>query len=89
MKTIQDYQNLKNRLQTIKDNHEEKYLDPNFIKISGSGLGWREYKKLGMIKSYEGWVFYSTSTNSNGYDLYEKLKKECEGFNLYVSERQL
>lgn len=90
MKTLQDYQNLKNQLEEIKANHKEEYLDPNFICVRGSGLSWREYKKLGMKKDgYYGWIFYKTSTNSNGYDLYEKLKTACEGFNLYVSERQL
>jgi hypothetical protein len=53
-------------------------------------MGWREAKKMGFKKdSYRGWIFYSTSTNSNGYDLFEKLEDACKGFNLRVSERQL
>jgi hypothetical protein len=52
-------------------------------------MNWREAKKIGMVKKYDGWYFYSTSTNSNGYDLYEKIKQACGGFNLCVSERQL
>jgi hypothetical protein len=90
MKTITDYQNLKTELETIKVNHKEKGLDPCFISVSASGMNWREAKKIGMKKDYYyGWVFYSTSTNSNGYDLYEKIKQACKGFSLYVSERQL
>lgn len=90
MKTITDYQNLKTELETIKANHKEEYLDPCFISVRASGMNWREAKKIGMKKDYYyGWVFYKTSTNSNGYDLYEKIKQACEGFNLYVSERQL
>jgi hypothetical protein len=89
MKTITDYQNLKTELETIKSNHKEEYLDASFISVRASGMNWREAKKIGMIKEYDGWYFYSTSTNSNGYDLYEKIKQACKGFSLYVSERQL
>ncbi len=89
MKTTTDYQNLKKELQTIKDNHKEEYLDASFISVRASGINWREAKKIGMVKEYDGWYFYSTSTNSNGYDLYAKIKKACEGFNLRVTEKQL
>lgn len=92
MKTIQDYQNLKTELETISTIHEEQRggLDATFISVSANGMNWREAKKIGMKKDYYyGWVFYSTATNSNGYDLYEKIKKACNGFDLYVSERQL
>jgi hypothetical protein len=90
MKNSKDYQNLKKQLQEIRANHKETHLDSGFIIVTGMGINWRQCKKLGMKKSaYYGWVFYSTSTNSNSYDLYEKIKKACMGFNLYVSERQL
>ena len=52
--------------------------------------GWRLNKKVGCEKSYDGWNFFSTSVNSNGYDLYEKIKNECKDFKLLlVTERQL
>ena len=89
MKTITDYQKLKTELETIKSNHKEEYLDASFISVRANGMNWREAKKIGMVKKYDGWYFYSTSTNSNGYDLYEKIKQACGGFNLCVSERQL
>jgi hypothetical protein len=89
MKDLKDYQSLKLELETIKSNHKGEGLDPCFIKVTASGMNWREAKRLGFEKSYEGWVLYTTSTNSNGYDLYEKIQKACEGFNVYVSERQL
>lgn len=90
MKTLQDYQNLKKELEKIRTNHKEESLEAAFICVRSSGLNWRECKKIGMKKdSYYGWVFYSTSTNSNAYNLYERIKKACEGFNLFVSERQL
>lgn len=89
MKTNTDYQNLKKQLEEIKANHKEEHLDPCFISVTASGLGWRKAKALGMEKGYDGWYFYKTSTNSNGYDLYEKIKQACKGFSLYVSERQL
>lgn len=90
MKTLQDYQNLKNQLEEIKINHKGEHLDAGFVMVRAKGLNWRECKKLGMNKdSYYGWVFYSTSTNTNSYSLYEKIEKACEGFNLFVTERQL
>jgi hypothetical protein len=92
MKTITDYQNLKTELETISAIHKKQRggLESTFISVSASGMNWREAKKIGMKKDYYyGWVFYSDSTNSNGYALYEKIKQACEGFNLYVSERQL
>ena len=92
MKTLQDYQSLKTELETISAIHEEKRgaLDSTFISVSASGMNWREAKKIGMEKDYYyGWVFYCTSTDSNGYALYEKIKEACKGFNLYVSQRQL
>lgn len=89
MKTIQDYQNLKVELQTIQANHKETHLDPVFISVKASNMNWREAKKLGMKKEFDGWYFYTTSTNSNGYELYEKIKKACKEFNLFVSQNQL
>lgn len=89
MKTIQDYQNLKQELETIEANHKETGLDPVFISVKKCGMSWREAKKLGMEKEYDGWYFYKTSTNSNGYELYKKIEEACKGFKLYVSERQL
>jgi len=90
MKTIEDYQNLKNELEKIRVEHKEQYLDASFIQVSASGMNWREAKKIGMKKDYYcGWLFYTTSTNSNGNDLYEKIKNICKGFNLSVRETQL
>jgi len=95
-KQIKDYQDLKSKLEAIKKNHNLKYdknangyLDPCSISINMYG-GWRLNKKVGCEKRYDGWKFFSTSANSNGYDLYEKIKHECKDFKLLcVSERQL
>ena len=90
MKNVLDYQMLKTELENISSNHKESYLDPCWICVKGSGLNWRECKKIGMRKdSYHGWILYSTSANSNGYELYEKINEACKGVNLFVSERQL
>jgi hypothetical protein len=90
MKTLKDYQDLKNKLENIRAEHKQDGLDPNFISVRASGMNWREAKKIGMKKDYYyGWVFYSTSTNSNGYDLYIKIKNACKDFNLSVIEKQL
>ena len=76
---IQDYQSLQNTLEKISNNHTEKYdrnasgyLDPSFISVKMYG-DWRLKKKVGCQKEYEGWYFFSTSANSNGYDLYEEI----------------
>ncbi len=90
MKTLEDYQELKNKLEEINTNHKEESFDPVWICVRGLGSNWREYKKMGLKKdSHYGWIFYSTSTNSNGYDLYEKIQKACSGFNLFVLQFQL
>lgn len=90
MKNLEDYQNLKTELETIKLNHNEAMLDPCWICVSARNMTWREAKKLGMKKDYSnGWVFYKTSANGNGYDLYQKIDIACQGFNLFVEERQL
>jgi len=83
--------NLLTELQNIKKNHKESYLDALWIGVmKPSTMGWREAKKLGMKKdSYYGWIFYSTSTNSNGYDLLEKIKIACAPYNMRVSTYEL
>ena len=94
---IQDYQNLKNKLETISSNHTKKYdrnasgyLDASFISIKMYGKDWRLKKQVGCRKDYNGWSFFHTSTNSNGYDLYEEINKACKDFKLLlVTERQL
>ena len=92
-KTFQDYQDLKVELDSIKANHKAQGntgLDATYISIVASGMNWREAKKMGLKKDfYYGWMLYSTSTNSNGYELFEKMKEACKGFSLRVSERQL
>lgn len=96
MKKLQDYQNLKTELETIRNNHKEKcmnikncYLDPCYISVKMGG-DWRFKKQVGCEKNYDGWYFYSASSNSNGYDLYEEIKNACKDFDLlFVSERQL
>ena len=92
-KTIQDYQDLRTELDSIKAEHKAQGntgLDATYISIVASGMGWREAKKMGFKKDfYYGWMFYSTSTNSNGYELFEKMRLACDGFNLKVTERQL
>jgi hypothetical protein len=93
---IQDYQNLKNKLESLKNNHKNKYdrnasgyLDACSITVKMFG-DWRLKKKVGCKKGYEGWNFFSTSSNSNGYDLYEEIKNACKDFNLLsVTEKQL
>jgi hypothetical protein len=88
MKTLQDYQNLKTELETIKANHKETYLDASWICVRPINMNWREAKKIGCKKDYYwGWIFYSTSTNSNGNELYNKIKEACKDFDMYVNER--
>ena len=92
-KTFQDYQDLKLELDVIKANHKaqgDTGLDASWIRVGASGLNWREAKKLGFTKDYyHGWTLYSTSTNTRGYDLFEKIQEACKGFSVMVREIQL
>ena len=83
--------NLLTELQNIRKNHKESYLDALWICVKKpSDMTWREAKKIGMKKdSYYGWIFYSTSTNSNGYELLEKIKIACTPYNMRVSTYEL
>jgi len=83
-----NFEKLKKQLELIKINHTEKGLDPVWICVR-SLENWRIAKKIGCKKGYHGWVFYSTSTNSNGYSLYEKIQKACEGYNMSVTYKDL
>ena len=83
---------LKSELENIKKNHKEKelndyninYLDACWICVKPN-TDWRTAKKMGCKKdSYYGWIFYSTSTNSNGTELFEKIKTACNPFNMRV-----
>lgn len=88
MKTLNDYQDLKRQLEVIKINHTESSLDASYTLVR-SKLNWRDSKKLGLKKTYDGYVFFSASANGNGSDLFSKIQQACEGFDLSVTERQL
>tara|TARA_R100000773_G_C4108969_1_gene50130 strand:+ start:116 stop:412 length:297 start_codon:yes stop_codon:yes gene_type:complete len=96
-KTIQDYRNLKKQLVTISKQHQEKYdfsangyLDACYIQVVPCGLGnWRTKKEYGCEKRYSEWIFFKTSTNSNGGELYDKIENAVSDFKLYATERQL
>ena len=88
--TLKKYLDLKDQLNEIVDNHVESHLDPVWICVKASGIDWRKAKSLGMKKDYShGWVFYTTSTNSNGYELFEKIQNVCKDFSLRVTLRSL
>jgi hypothetical protein len=95
MKSLQDYQDLKNELEIIKSNHREKYKNPSNGYLDSSHISvmmfgdWRLKKKVGCKKEYNGWCFFRATANSNGYDLYEEIRNACKGFDLSVNERQL
>jgi len=92
MKTLNDYFELRNQLMTIKQNHDDNNggLDATFIKVRMVGKNWRLKKQVECTKDYDGWYFFTTSTNSNGYGLYEKIKEATKDFKeLQVSETQL
>tara|TARA_R100000951_G_scaffold73304_1_gene61675 strand:+ start:175 stop:447 length:273 start_codon:yes stop_codon:yes gene_type:complete len=90
MKESQDYQELRTKLENLSSNWDKHQgLDPAFIEIIMYG-NWREKKKVGCKKGYNGWSFFSTSTNSAGYELYQEIQKLISDFkNLRVYERQL
>lgn len=87
---MQDYQTLRNKLENLCSNWDKgQGLDASHIQIKMIG-DWRKKKKAGCKKGYNGWVFFSTSTNSAGYNLYEEINKLTSDFDdLIVTERQL
>ncbi len=87
---MQEYQTLRNDLEKLSSDWDKSQgLDATFIQVIFRG-DWRKAKKVGCKKGYNGWSFFSTSTNSAGYDLYEEIKKLTADFdNLMVTERQL
>lgn len=90
MKELQEYQDLRTRLEALSNNWDKQQgLDPTFIQVMMCG-NWRKKKKVGCEKRYDGWTFFSTSTNSAGYELYEEIQKLISDFkDLRVYERQL
>ena len=96
MKTLKDYQELRKQLQTIKQNHYEKFdknangiLDACFIQVKMYENNSHFKKKVGCENYYNEWIFFKTAANSNGYDLYEKIDNACKGFKLYTVAQPL
>ena len=87
---MQEYLKLRSDLENLSSNWDKQQgLDPSYIEVKMLG-DWRKKKKVGCEKSYNGWIFFSTSTNSAGYDLYTEIKKLTADFkDLIVTEIQL
>jgi hypothetical protein len=89
MKSLIEYKELTNQLDSLTNNWENKQgLDASFFAIVVND--WRLEKSIGAKKdcSY-GWIFYSTSTNSDASGLSKKLYELIQGFQLGIVERQL
>jgi len=82
---MQEYIELKQQLEALKQGWDN---NPNNNKRLGASSilvtikdDWRKAKSLGCKKDgYWGWVLFSTSTNSDGYSLYEEIKKLTKDF---------
>ncbi len=86
---------LKDKLNLIVTNHNltntvlNGSLDAVWICVK-SLENWRTAKQMGCKKDYHhGWIFFSTSTNTNGYNLYEEIKEACKDKNVLVTYRDL
>jgi hypothetical protein len=89
MKSLIEYTELTNQLNSLTSNWDKKQgLDASFFAIVVND--WRLAKRIGAKKdcSY-GWIFYSTSTNSDASGLSKKLYELIQGFELRIIERQL
>ena len=89
-----DYFQLKGAVEKIIEAHKETYLDSMWLGIVGSNKNkWRLYKSNGFEKdSYYGWILVSTSVNSNGYELYQKIQKLINNYpelEIKIVSRQL
>lgn len=89
MKSLIEYKELTNKLNDLKNNwNESQGLDASFFAIVVKN--WRLAKSIGAKKDgYYGWIFYSTSTNSNSSLFSDKLNEIITGFELKIIERQL
>lgn len=87
---MQEYQTLRNKLEELSSDWDKgQGLDPTYIQVNMYS-DWRKNKKAGCEKFNGNWIFFKTSTNSNGYNLYEEIKKLTADFDdLMVTERQL
>ena len=73
------YSELVKKLDEVKANHEIEatHQDAIWVCVRFHNKDWRAAKKAGAKKdSYHGWILYSTSTNSGGYELYEAIRTE-------------
>jgi hypothetical protein len=89
MKSLIEYKELTNQLNSLTSNWDNKQgLDASFFAIVVND--WRLAKSIGAKKdcSY-GWIFYSTSTNSDASGLAKKMSELIQGFSLEIIERQL
>ena len=92
MENLENYKDLKNKLETLSSNWDkQQFLSASHIIVTMHGKDWRKKKAVGCKKDYYyGWIFFSTSTNSDGYGLYEEIKKLCAPYkDLLVTETQL
>lgn len=90
---------LRKTLDKIVQEHQAdpnmQYLDANWVCVKYVGKDWRFAKKIGCKKDYYyGWIFYSTSTNSAGTALCDKIINAVQRLSLsrehfVVRERQL
>ena len=77
-------ENLKETLNNIvaehSNNNDNHYLDSCWIGVMYYGKDWRFAKRIGCKKdSYYGWLFYSTSSNSAGTKLADKMSDAIAG----------
>lgn len=87
-----NYKELKSKLENLSKNWDKQQgLDASYINVKMLGKDWRKKKSLGCKKDYYwGWIFFSTSTNSDGYGLYQKIKELCSPYkDLLVTEKQV
>ena len=89
MKSLIEYKELTNQLNLLTNSWDKNQgLDASLFAIIVNN--WRLAKSIGAKKdSYYGWIFYSTSTNSDSNGLSNKLNELILGFDLRIIERQL
>ena len=89
MKSLIEYKELTNKLNLLENNWDiNQGLDASFFALIVND--WRLAKGIGAKKdSYYGWIFYSTSMNSDSNGFSNKLNELISGFDLRIIERQL
>jgi hypothetical protein len=87
-----NYVELTQELKQVAKKHKQEAigLDPVWMCVKFANADWRKAKAAGAKKdSYHGWILFSTSTNSKGYELMQEIERISKAFDSSLSVSSL